>query len=176
MLVGDPLRFAIQAEVLHHADDACLGRFRFWARGCAIGDYEDHALLGAIAEWLRDCQNHSGRRNEPALDAMSPDEVFAAAYDPYYADGEEGRWSGNEVYQGAFTRLHITHVGMSAFSEEVGVMLLETGDGQQRLLWRRWADMASHDAYLEPGEFERVTNAFLRWVDANYSEHSSSAE
>ena len=65
---------------------------------------------------------------------------------------------------------------MSAFSEDVGVMLLETADGRQRLLWRRWKDMVPNEAHLEPGEFERIAGVFLPWAERHVDGRSPTVE
>lgn len=182
MLFGDISTFAIECEVTDRVDERwSFGHFRMWSAGQSIGDYGDSADLRGCLNWLVDSVSGAGARREPSLDDRSKDEIFRLVYDPFMVTFPEGvqfrdyeqpeetdeMVTARSAYPDARNRFHIDHVGMSSFSNW-SVILIERGDGAQRLLWRRIRDSEIGECVLGPNCFEAVASEFIEWARVNF--------
>lgn len=181
MLFGDVATFAIECEVTVRFDARwTFGHFRMWAAGQSVGDYGDSADLRGCLNWLVDAVSSVDARCEPTLDDRSKVEVFQLVYDPFmvaipkgvpfwdieFPEETDERVSARSAYPDAMNRFHLDHVGMSSF-EKWSVLLIERGDGGQRLLWRRISDTEIGECVLRPNCFEDVASEFIDWARVN---------
>jgi len=161
VLVGDSQRFAIEAEIETVMDGWVFGHFRFWAGGNAIGDWEDFTDLRGCLAWLRDFIGNARDRTAPDLLRRPAEELFLAIFDPEmprFWDVPRPVPPATRVTD-AFSRFHISHIGMSSF-ENYGLLLLKDGSGHERLLWAYNRDPKVREVFLEANEMEAVAREF----------------
>ncbi len=160
MIVGNPERFAIQAEPTDEVDGWILGPFRFWLCGRPVGNWDDTADLKGCARWLEDFATRPRNRHEPGLELLSAEEVFKAVYDPVMASDIK-RSDGKEKIPDAYSRFHISHLGMSSF-EAVDILLLFAPDRSERCLWRNARSGEIVECRFAQGEMETIAGEFCR--------------
>jgi hypothetical protein len=131
MIVGNAERFAIEACIEGVEDGWTLGRLRFWLGNMPVGNWKDVVDLKGCVGWLRDFYQNPRNRFEPALEDLSPEDVFARCYDPVMA----GATPNAGRIPNAYARFHISHLGMSSF-ERFDLLLLKSEQGDERCLWR----------------------------------------
>ena len=159
LLAGNPARFAIEAEVEPATDDWIFGRIRFWLFGVAVGDWTDSADLKGCVRWLRDFAEEPRDRYDARLTGLSNEAIFDLIYTPVM-DGRRGIADPDEQpIPRAYSRFHITHLGMSSFDRYV-LLLVKEADGRERCLWRGGGDEVIRDCWLWPNEMERVASDF----------------
>jgi hypothetical protein len=170
-IFGDKDKFAIEVEIVYASEYPILGHFRFWAGGTPIGDWEDSTHLNGCRSWLRDFVEKEVDRREPWSDSVPAEEVMKMLWDdvmpgPPRPDGSYDIPSIEEVMFSSeiVRRYHISHFGMSSF-DRVRLLLTETADGRQRLVWRDKSSPEIHEAFLDPGELQRVSEQFCDWFD-----------
>jgi hypothetical protein len=177
MVFGDKKTFAIECTPTASLDSTVYGHFLFWAANSVLGDPEQEALLRACVTYLAQSLQFQGKRHEPEFDNLTAEQLFAVLYDSmmYYpppgtlpaewlndASAEEFRappydWAARD-------RFHLDHVGMSSFADNIGIILVETFDGQQRLIWRNLNDWQVGEVILKRGQFEQTAHMFLDWI------------
>jgi hypothetical protein len=162
MISGNPDRFGIEAEVSEIVDGWTLGRFRFWLCGRPVGNWDDTADLGGCLRWLEDFATVPRDRHEPTLEDASAETVFRYVYDPVMASDIRATDMG---VKDAYSRFHISHLGMSAF-ETYDVLLIFENDGAERCLWRDARSGAIAECRLSRGEMESVAAEFVRHFKA----------
>lgn len=157
MIVGNRERFAIEAETEQQVEGWILGNFRFWLCGKPVGDWADSVDLRGCARWLRDFCENPRNRYEPGLFALSAEEIFRRVYDPVMA-GSADQAHPIQV-DDAYTRFHISHLGMSSF-ERFDLLLLKDEHGAERCLWREAGSCEIMDCRLWRNEMETVATEF----------------
>ncbi len=120
MIVGNPDRFAIEALIDGVEGGWILGRLRFWLGNMPVGNWEDVVDLNGCVGWLRDFYHNPRNRFEPELDGLLPEDVFAKCYDPVMA----GAAPNAGQIMNAYSRFHISYLGMSSF-ERFDLLLLK---------------------------------------------------
>jgi hypothetical protein len=158
MIVGNPQRFAIEAEPTQAIDGWILGRFRVWLCGRSVGNWNDTTDLKGCAQWLEDFARTPRNRYEPQLDHCPADEVFKAIFDPIMAFDIDSIGYRKDIPD-AYARFHISHIGMSSF-EGVDLLLLFTSEGTERCIWRDARSGDMNECHLQSGEMERVAAEF----------------
>jgi hypothetical protein len=160
ILVGQPERFAIEAEPELPAGDWIYGRFRFWLGGLPVGNWEDSADLKGCVSWLREFATVLRDRYEPRLWNLAPAEVFGLVFDPVM--GPTGIANpAKQPIPHAFSRFHISHLGMSSF-DKFDLVLLKDEEGAERCLWRNAEAPGIHECRLSRNEMEDVAEKFCR--------------
>ena len=106
-------------------------------------------LLGCV-HWWKDFTQNPRNRYEPGLYEAPSSEVFRRVYDPVMAGG-----SGSTPIKDAFSRFHISHLGMSAL-ERFDLLLVTDKHGAERCLWREAKQGTIHECFLWRLEMEQV--------------------
>lgn len=94
------------------------------------------------------------------LETRTPEEVFRLVYDPVMAGGE----SGLEQVRDAYSRFHISHLGMSSF-ERFDLLLLKDANGSERCLWRVAGMKDIFECRLWRNEMETAAAEFCAWFE-----------
>lgn len=158
MVVGQVEKFAIEAVVEERPETWVLGRFRFWIAGKEVGDWNDMVDLKGCVQWLLDFVSNPRDRYHPGLTEKSAKEVFELVYHPVIAEDVLSR--GKELpIKEAFSRFHITHLGMSSF-EAFDILLVKNEVGLERVLWRKAGESKIEECILEPEALESVALVF----------------
>lgn len=165
MIVGDPVRFAIEAKVEEQVEGWVFGHIRFWACGHSIGDWRDTTDLLGCLRWLKDFCEQPRNRYEPALVPLPPSEAFHRVWSPVMAGGTP---TSEECIPDAYSRFHVSHLGMSSF-DRFDVLLLTDAVGAERILWREGGSDEVLECRLDPGEMERTAGDFCRELDKELS-------
>lgn len=160
ILVGQPARFAIEAEPEPPTGDWIYGRFRFWLGGLCIGNWEDAADLKGCVGCLRDFATVPRARQEPRLWPLSAPDVFRLVFDPVMGPGGIGDPRKQPIPY-AFSRFHISHLGMSSF-DAFDLILIKNEQGAERCLWRHTEATQIHECNLQANEMEDVALAFCK--------------
>ena len=155
MIEGDRQRFAIEGAVEERIDEWVLGHLRFWICGNAVGNWNDSVDLRGILGWLKDFEVNARSRYEPGLFELPGREVFRRVYDPVMANSKLAQ----PVIPDAYSRFHISHLGMSAF-DRYDLLLLTDEHGAERCLWRASGSEEIHECFLWRREMERVAGRF----------------
>jgi hypothetical protein len=155
MIEGNITRFAIEGEVAERIDSWVLGHIRFWICGNSVGEWSDSVDLLGCLRWLNDFASTPRSRYESGLFELPAREVFRRVYDPVMPHSGAGRPGVTD----AFSRFHISHLGMSAF-ERFDLLLLTDEHGAERCLWRETGSEEIHECYLWRLEMERVAGQF----------------
>jgi len=159
MIAGSKERFAIEAELQEELDGWLLGRFRFWLCDQPVGDWDDAVDLRGCVRWLRDFATVARNRYEPALARATAEEVFRQLYEPVMSSR-----SLSSSYENAFSRFHISYVGMSSF-DLFDIILLHDLNGGERCLWRRSGVAKIEECKLWRHEMETVAKEFCDLFD-----------
>lgn len=158
MLVGNPERFAIEAEPREAEGVWTWGGFRFLLGNRSVGNWEDAAALQLCRGWLRKLCDHPQNCTDPYVASCIPEEVFALVVDP--VSGPAGIADPTkQPIPFAYERFHITHVGMSSF-DSYTVLLIKDEIGNERCLWRQGMGGPIEEQWLRPGEIEGVIQTF----------------
>lgn len=178
-ILGDQSTFAIQCEVSDLMYDPPQAHLRVWIGDKPVGDYEDVIILSASVSYLLDFLKFTGDRYEPDLDEKSKKEVFQLIFDSVIYTVPAGKTLSEIVanhnpsdhdiqppYENIEKRFHLESFGMSSFLDKYNLILVETRNKKQRLIWRALSDMELHEILLEPMTFETVANQFLAWSEA----------
>jgi hypothetical protein len=166
VLVGDPQRFAIEAEPGEPVDGWILGRFRLWLGGVAVGDWDDAADLRGCANWLEDFATRPVNRFEARLEHLSADDLVRILYDDFMTK-DVSRGGDSDAIADIYSRFHISHLGMSSFNA-IDLLLVAISDGSERCVWRNACDGAIGEARLAHGEMETVAADFSRQFRAMF--------
>jgi hypothetical protein len=110
--------------------------------------------LRGCVRWLRDFATVPRDRHEHALVAAPAEEIFKRLFDPVM-----GTSAARISIQDAFSRFHISHIGMSSF-EHFDILLLYDERGGERCLWRQTGMPGIEDCRLWRGEMENVAIQF----------------
>lgn len=157
MIAGEAERFAIEAEIEERVEGWVLGHFRFWICGDPVGDWTDSVDLLGCLRWLKDFCDHPRNRYEAGLFELPPRQVFDRVFDPVMAGSK--RHVGLPEVRDAYSRFHISHLGMSSL-ERFDILLLTDEHGAGRCLWRELDNGQIHDCRFRAGEMEAVVDAF----------------
>jgi hypothetical protein len=160
-LVGSQVVFGIESEITGLSKGWILGHFRFWIRGSELGDWADSVDLKGCSGWLRDFAQHPRNRFEPALASVSKEEIFSLLYDPEIHPTSD---QTPALFDDAYSRFHIKHLGMSSF-DRFNVLLLDD-HSEQRCVWRDRGDMVVREALFRSGTMERVAEQFVAWFES----------
>ncbi len=166
MLIGQKEQFAIECQIEQITHQEVLwifGRFRFWAKKDPIGDWEDVVDLRGCRHWMEDFVKYPQDRFEPELIGKSKEEIFHLLFDSFMPISNRLDTGRKPPFKGVETRFHISHLGMSSF-DHFDVLLVES-KGEQRILWRDAHDMEIKEAFLPPGEVQRLAKEFCEWFD-----------
>jgi hypothetical protein len=180
MIFGDKSELAIECDIIKiHSEQWVFAYFRFWANNNPIGDYEDSMDLLSGSRWLKTFLNCPDGRYESTLDDKGAEEVFSLIFDSVMLTVPKGSSlkelleevtplpdSSTPPYPSIIRRFHLDQVGMSSFMDKWNVILVDTANKSQRLIWRNLDDMKIFEANLPAGKFEEISNMFLRWVDS----------
>jgi hypothetical protein len=180
MIFGDKNEFAIECEIREiHSEKWVFAYFRLWANNTPIGDYDDSMDLLSGARWLKTFLNCPDGRSESSLDDKDAEEVFSLIFDSVMLTVPKGSSlkelledvtpppdSPTPLYPNIINRFHLDQVGMSSFMDKWNVILVDTANKSQRLIWRNLDDMKILEANLPAGKFEEISKMFLRWVDS----------
>lgn len=162
MIIGNRERFAIEAEIEEEVSGWILGHFRFWLCEKPVGDWSDSVDLRGCVRWLRDFHTNPRERHEAMLSTRTAEEVFRLVYDPVIAGGESA--SGQPQVRDAYSRFHISHLGMSSF-ERFDLLLLKDANGSERCLWRAAGTKKVFECRLWRNEMEAVAADFCDWFE-----------
>lgn len=158
MLAGTKAECGIELVIADVVDEWVLGSFLIWVHGTPIGDRADHSVdIKGCINWMKDFVEHPRNRLEPGLFTLPKDEVyrlFSAMDETIPAVSPIGR-----QIEKAFSRFHISHLGMSSFNQ-VTLLLLEDEQGRQRLIWQQESDPVK-EAFLPPGRMQQVASEFI---------------
>ena len=157
ILAGDRALAALEAEIEEPRDDRWLfGHFRLFARGEAIGDWDDVVTLRAIVGWWETFISAPVDRWDPQLAGLDARETFDVLVEAAYADG-----AADGPIRDVLSRFHIDQLGMSAF-DGYRLLLVEPPEGGQWLLWQR-EDIADrvHEASLPTGTLQTIGAEFV---------------
>lgn len=158
MVFGKRELFAIETSVLERTEGWIFGVFLFWIRGLCIGNPTDHADLRGCLHWLRDLVDHPRDRFENLLRDLPVKEVFKMLHGSVMPGAV-----GAPAISDAFSRFHITHVGMSSF-DRFDVLLIEDPDRGQRIIWREGDQVEPLHAYLPAGHIQEVARECVTWM------------
>ena len=168
MNVGNPDRFAIEAEIEERVGEWVLGHFRFWICGHAVGDWDDSADLLGCLRWLKEFSEQPRDRYEPRLCALPPKEVFRRVFDPVMSSTQSDT---APLVEDAYARFHISYLGMSSF-ERFDLLLLTDEHGAQRCLWRESKSDDMHECFLWRMEMERIAGEFCKRFEQVLTSHA----
>jgi hypothetical protein len=156
MIAGFRERFAIEAEVEDRITSWVLGHIRFWICGRPVGNWVDSVDMLGCLRWLREFSDTQRDRYEPGLWNLPANEVFRLLFDSVMAVGDIR--TGMQI-RDAYSRFHISHLGMSSF-ERFDILLLHDEHGAERCLWRESGIDEIHDCRLWRREMELVAGEF----------------
>jgi hypothetical protein len=151
MIVGNPQRFAIDAEPEDPVDGWIFGRFRFWLGATPVGNWDDAADLLGCVKWLEDFTSNPRNRLEPRLEGLSATELIRILYDDYMTLPYQPGVDACDIPD-IFSRFHISRLGMSSF-DAVDLLLVSTSDGHDRcvtLAMERLANINSSGVRWRP--------------------------
>lgn len=158
MITGQKEKFAIEAVVDERPEGWALGHFRFWIDGKEVGDWSDTVDLKGCVQWLLDFVSNPRDRYHPGLATRSAKEVFELVYDPVISEDLLSSKIDPPI-KDAFSRFHITHLGMSSF-EAFDVLLVKDEVGVERVLWRRAGESKIEECFLESDTLESIALVF----------------
>lgn len=154
MIAGNPNRFAIECEPIERSDGWLFGRFRFWLCGKPVGNWDDYADLRGCVRWLQDFANKPRNRFEKSLASAKAEDIYRQLYDSVIGVG-----AVPTSIQDAFSRFHISHLGMSSF-EQIEMLLLVDEHGSERCFWRKSGSSSIEECRLWRNEMEIVARDF----------------
>jgi hypothetical protein len=155
MLAGNKTECGIEIEITDVIGDWAQGTFLLWVHGVPIGDQSDRFVhVQGCINWLKDFIEHPRDRFEATLFALPKEEVYRLL-----STNEDSlppsSPTGKQIDR-AFSRFHISHLGMSSF-DQVTLLLMEDERRRQRLIWQQ-ASGAVKEAYLPPGRMQLVAS------------------
>lgn len=178
---GDKSVLAIESEISRILSGKKYAHLRLWAAGKSIGDYEEEVVLLSCISHLTEFLKFTGNRYESDLNNKSKEEVFQLIFESVVVTLPSGLKNLSEIisfynskekiespYENIISRFHVDSFGMSAL-DGFNIILVETGSGSQRFIWRANSDMKLHEVFLQDNEFESVANQFLLWAESQIS-------
>lgn len=155
MLAGNKSVCGIELEVIDVIGDWAQGSFLLWINGTSIGDPSDQSVhIQGCINWLKDFVEHPRNRFEEGLFTLPKDELYQLL--SVNEDSPSILSSTGKEIDRAFSRFHISHIGMSSF-DQVTLLLLEDEEGRQRLIWQQGSGVVD-EAYLPPGRMQAVAS------------------
>lgn len=155
MLAGNKTECGIEIEIVDVIGEWAQGAFLLWVHGVPIGDRSDRSVhVQGCINWLKDFVGHPRDRVEAALFALRKEEVYRLL-----STNEDSLPPSNPTgkqIDRAFSRFHISHLGMSSF-DQVTLLLIEDEQGRQRLIWQQASD-AVKEAYLPARRLQLVAS------------------
>jgi len=169
VLFGDVTTFAIECDNIRFIQSDAYANFRFIAAGNRIGDFDDRVLLCGCVNWGLNSLNHCGQRYEEAFDGMSKSELYFIIHEclrniEARCTVEKMGFDPSDLYH----RFVLDDVGMSAFEDKVGVVLVETKSGYDRLIWSSYDESLVNEVTIPNGGYERAVRGFLTWMDGEF--------
>ncbi len=176
-IFGNKSNFAIECQVSRILDNKLYLNFQLWIDEESIGDYEDEIPLSGCIGYLIDFLKFSDDRYEPDLEDKSKDEVFDKIFNSVIYTFPKGATleqminfgfhldnSNLPQYENIELRFHLDPLGMSSFADKFNIILVETKDKRQRIIWRNLSDLKLHETILKPKTFETIAIQFLEWL------------
>jgi hypothetical protein len=178
MIFGDKAVFAIESEITEFLEGKPFGRFLLWCNHHLIGDDEDNWVM------IYACRNHlvefiTYSRLMPEVDGMTKEIVFERVYEPVYSEGffrssyEEWSRIGGDLRTGGDLCAchHVEHLGMSSLMDRFQILLVESSNKEQRLIWRVVSSQEMYEGILPPQTFETVAQQFIDWLDSEWEKY-----
>lgn len=159
IFVGDRDEAAIEACIESPINYRWVfGRFRLWLRGDSVGDWNDTVTLKGVTAWWRDFVDKPRDRWDPCLRTQDGESLFGLLVSSVF---EEPQWAAATPagIEDAYSRFHISHLGMSAF-DNYHVILIEPPSSEQRIVWRH-KDGKVLDASLPPNKLQEIGRQFV---------------
>ena len=163
MIIGDKQKFAVEINVLDTVDGWIFGVLLFWIAGIVVGDPEEKTVdLKGCINWVRDFLGNARNRKEDELFEMDKKRAFLLLC-PSVIQGNQDTEFVKGKYEDAFSRFHISHLGMTSF-DDVNILLVENSSGSQRCIWQQ-GENEVQDATFEEGEIRAVMTDLVQWFD-----------
>ena len=140
--------------------------FLLWIQGVPIGDQADRFVhVQGCINWLKDFVEHPRDRFEASLFAL-PKEAVHRLLSTNGDSLPSSSLTGEQIDR-AFSRFHISHVGMLSF-DQVTLLLVEDEQGRQRVIWQQARDEVK-EAYLPAGRMQLVASECVEKASAMLS-------
>lgn len=159
-IIGLKKKFAIEYEKSLEYQDGHYGHFSFWAQEQRIGNWEDLCDLKGVLHWCRHFVSSDIDRYEPTLESLSKEEMFAAIYDSTMVYKVTNLQPKANV-KNAFSRFHISYLGMSSFADYFGILLVELTNAE-RLIWANLQTNIIYEAIFPKNTVNEVIQEFSR--------------
>ena len=159
MLFGDKSKAAFEVTIVEMVEGWIFGTFILWINNSSIGDKEDQSVdLKGCINWLRDLTQNPVNRFDEWLCTLPKNEVWE------YVVTQTMQWpqSKSSLIPDAFTRFHVTHVGMSSFDNYTVVLI--RGPGKDRCLWQL-KNEELHDEHIDQLAIEKSAKHLIDWFD-----------
>jgi len=158
VVFGNQQEVGLEVSIEKIIDRWVYGRFLLWLDGNAIGSQKDFSVdLRACFNWLSDLVEVPRDRSCPELMDKSNAEIWQELVDPVFEGFKDLQ------YAEAFSRFHISHIGMSSFDTFV-ILLINDDETRERYIWQQ-GDQAIQDYTAKRGTLEDTAKEAISWFD-----------
>lgn len=156
MIFGDPQAVSIDISPTETIGTWIYGSFLLRLGDGTVGDEHDFTDLNGCVNWLTDLVTSPRDRCAPELMTGSNDYVWQRlVVEPNQKV---------ELYE-AFSRFHISHIGMSSFNQ-VTLVLLNDGKNWERYVWQQ-RNEPIHDHRAPLGSLKDAAQKAIAWYNAH---------
>ncbi len=156
MTFGDPRTVSIHVSPKETIGTWIYGSFLLRLGDSTVGDENDAAVhLNGCINWLTKFVESPGDGCAPELMTESNNDIWQRlVVEP----------NENIELREAFSRFHISHIGMSSFNQ-VTLVLLNDGQNWERYVWQQRND-AIHDHWAPIGSLKETAQKAIVWYNA----------
>jgi Immunity protein 42 len=162
VLFGAKNIFAIECELTESSGGFQFCNLQFWVDGTSYGDSTQQTTLGACLHNASIFLKYSDERYEPDLADEPAEVVFDALYESLRSDGHA--LHDHALERGFSRRFHFEEIGGESFREDFAAIVIESGNGSERFMWRkRKPGGLLQEAVFPPRYIDNVVKDFVAW-------------
>jgi hypothetical protein len=161
MLFGSRSKIAIECSIEAENARWRFGRVCLWAKGVAIGDFEQIMVIAVTTGFFSGFLERSGERYDPQLNSLSALDLVSTLCDALFGDGQQDLKETAQQGQ-RFGKYCVCPGGGEAFDGWLAFLLED--QNKTRFIWQDTSTGQIDEIDLVSGEFEDIVRHFIVWA------------